>query len=375
MNASRPPAEPGMSLEDVDTPALVIDLSLFEKNMDVMAQAARDGGVALRPHGKTHKCAVIGQQQMARGAVGICVQKVDEAEALVNGGIADVLVCNEVVSEGKLRRLASLARQARIGICADDAENVEKLSVVAQSFGVVLRVLVEIDAGAERCGIAAGKPAADLARLIEDLPSLKFGGLQAYHGSAQHMRTPEERYRAIDGIVDKVNQTRAALQAEGLPCPTVTGGGTGTYPLEIVSGVYTEIQVGSYVFMDADYGRNFGDDGLPSRCFEQSLFVYATVMSRPCGSRAVVDAGLKAISMDSGPPLVQEMLGLEYVFKGDEHGMIRLPKSFTGLHIGSKVLLVPGHCDPTVNMHDYFVGIRDGRVESVWPIAGRGPGR
>ena len=375
MNATRPPAEPGIPLEDVDTPALIIDLSLFEKNMDVMAQDARDGGVALRPHGKTHKCAVIGQQQLARGAVGLCVQKVDEAEALVNGGIPDVLVCNEIVIEAKLRRLASLARRARIGVCADDAGNVEELSVVAQSFGVELRVLVEIDAGVERCGIAAGKPAADLARLIDDLPGLTFGGLQAYHGSAQHLRQPSERRKAIDGIVDKVNQTRAALQAEGLPCPAVTGGGTGTYPLEMASGIYTEIQVGSYVFMDADYGRNLDDDGQPYRRFEQSLFVYATVMSRPGGSRAVVDAGLKAISMDSGPPLVHDMPGLEYVFKGDEHGIIRLPDSGSSLHVGSKVLLVPGHCDPTVNMHDYYVGVRDGWVESVWPIGGRGPGR
>ncbi len=375
MNATRPPAEPGIPLEDVDTPALIIDLSLFEKNMDVMAQDARDGGVALRPHGKTHKCAVIGQQQLARGAVGLCVQKVDEAEALVNGGIPDVLVCNEIVSEAKLRRLASLARRARIGVCADDAGNVEELSVVAQSFGVELRVLVEIDAGVERCGIAAGKPAADLARLIDDLPGLTFGGLQAYHGSAQHLRQPSERRKAIDGIVDKVNKTRAALQAEGLPCPAVTGGGTGTYPLEMASGIYTEIQVGSYIFMDADYGRNLDDDGQPYRRFEQSLFVYATVMSRPGGSRVVVDAGLKAISMDSGPPLVHDMPGLEYVFKGDEHGIIRLPESGSSLHVGSKVLLVPGHCDPTVNMHDYYVGVRDGWVESVWPIGGRGPGR
>ena len=375
MNAARPPAEPGMSVEDVDTPALIVDLAAFERNLEIMAEEARKGGVALRPHGKTHKCPSIGQQQMAHGAVGLCVQKVSEAEALVRGGIPDVLVCNEIVSEKKLRRLASLARRARIGICVDDPDNIEELGAVAQSFGVELRVLVEIDAGIERCGIAPGEPAAELAQLIAEMPGLTFGGLQAYHGGAQHLRTPAERKKAVDGIVDKVNQTRAALQARGLPCPTVTGGGTGTYRLEMGSGIYTEIQCGSYVFMDADYGRNLDDDGQPYRRFEQSLFVCATVISRPGGVRAVVDAGLKAISIDSGPPLVHDLPGLEYVFKGDEHGIIRLPGDSSSLAIGSKVMLVPGHCDPTVNMYDYFVGVRGGWVEAVWPIAGRGPGR
>ena len=375
MYAVRPPAEPGMPLEEVDTPALIVDLDIFEANLANMAEEAKRGGIRLRPHGKTHKCAVIGQQQMAKGAVGLCVQKVSEAEALVDGGITDVLVCNEIVGERKLRRLTSLARRARIGVCADNALNIEDLSVEAQSFGVELRVLVEIDSGAGRCGIEPGEPAAQLAKLIDELPGLTFGGLQAYHGMAQHFRTLAERKAAIDGIVDKVNQTRAALQQHGLPCPEVTGGGTGTYRLEMASGVYTELQCGSYIFMDADYGRNRDEEGNPYRRFGQSLFVYATVMSRPARNRAIVDAGLKAISMDSGAPLVHDQPDLEYIFKGDEHGQIRLPEAGHSLHVGDKVLLVPGHCDPTVNMYDHFVGVRNGWVESVWPIVGRGPGR
>ena len=374
MYALRPPAEPGMPLEDVDTPALIVDLDIFEANMARMADEARRGGIRLRPHGKTHKCAVIAMRQMALGAVGQCVQKVSEAEALVDGGVSDVLVCNEIVGQTKLRRLASLARRARIGVCADNPANIEELSVEAQSFGVELRVLVEIDAGVGRCGIEAGEPAAKLAKLIDELPGLTFGGLQAYHGGAQHLRTLAERRTAIAGIVDKVNQTRAALQHAGLPCLEVTGGGTGTYRLEMESGVYTELQCGSYIFMDADYGRNRDDDGQPYRRFAQSLFVYATVMSRPARDRAIVDAGLKAISIESGPPLIHDQPALEYVFKGDEHGLIRLPASGHSLHVGDKLLLVPGHCDPTVNMYDHFVGVRNGWVESVWPITGRGPG-
>jgi len=375
MYAARPPAEPGMPLEDVDTPALIVDLDLFEANLAKMADEARRGGIRLRPHGKTHKCAVIGQRQMALGAVGQCVQKVSEAEALVDGGISDVLVCNEIVGQTKLRRLASLARRARIGVCADNAANIEELSVEAQTFGVELRVLVEIDAGVGRCGIEPGEPAAQLAKLIDELPGLTFGGLQAYHGGAQHLRTLAERQAAIDGIVDKVNATRAALQRVGMPCPEVTGGGTGTYRLEMASGVYTELQCGSYIFMDADYGRNRDEAGEPYRRFAQSLFVYASVMSRPARNRAIVDAGLKAISIDSGAPLVHDQPDLEYIFKGDEHGQIRLPETGHSLSIGDKILLVPGHCDPTVNMHDHFVGVRGGWVESVWPITGRGPGR
>lgn len=375
MYAARPPAEPGMPLEDVDTPALIVDLDLFEANLAKMADEARRGGIRLRPHGKTHKCAVIGLRQMAHGAVGQCVQKVSEAEALVDGGIPDVLVCNEIVGQTKLRRLASLARRARIGVCADNAANIEELSVEAQTFGVELRVLVEIDAGVGRCGIEPGERAAQLAKLIDELPGLTFGGLQAYHGGAQHLRTLAERQAAIDGIVDKVNATRAALQRVGLPCPDVTGGGTGTYRLEMASGVYTELQCGSYIFMDADYGRNRDEAGDPYRRFAQSLFVYASIMSRPARNRAIVDAGLKAISIDSGAPLVHNQPDLEYIFKGDEHGQIRLPETGHSLSIGDKILLVPGHCDPTVNMHDHFVGVRGGWVESVWPITGRGPGR
>lgn len=375
MYALRPPAEPGMPIEDVDTPALIVDLDIFEANMARLADETKRGGIRLRPHGKTHKCAIIAQQQIARGAVGQCVQKVSEAEALVDGGITDVLVCNEIVGQTKLRRLASLARRARIGVCVDNVANIEELSIEAQSFGVDLRVLVEIDAGVGRCGIEPGEPAAQLAKLIDELPGLTFGGLQAYHGGAQHLRTLAERKAAIAGIVDKVNQTRAALQRAGLPCPEVTGGGTGTYRLEMESGVYTELQCGSYIFMDADYGRNRDEAGEPFRRFAQSLFVYTTVMSRPARDRAIVDAGLKAVSIDCGPPLIHDQPDLEYIFKGDEHGQVRLPDTGHSLHVGSKLLLVPGHCDPTVNMYDHFVGVRDGWVESVWPITGRGPGR
>lgn len=374
MRAACSPAEPGMPLEMVDTPALVVDLQAMDHNLDAMAAEVAGSGIALRPHAKTHKTPAIALQQIARGAVGVCVQKVDEAEAMVEGGVPDVLVCNEIVSENKLRRLASAARRARIGICVDDAANAEELSAVAQSFGVEFRVLVEIDAGIERCGTEPGEPVAVLAKLIDELPGLVFDGVQAYHGGAQHLRTLPERQQAVDGIVAKVNQTRAALQAAGLGCPTVTGAGTGTYPLEMASGVYTEIQAGSYIFMDADYGRNLDADGQPVGRFEQSLFVFTQVISRPNG-RAVLDAGLKAVSCDSGAPLVHDMPGIEYAFKGDEHGIIRLPEDGSSLIPGDKLMLIPGHCDPTVNMYDHIVGVRNGWVEAVLPISGRGPGR
>ena len=375
MYAARPPAEPGTPVEEVDTPALLIDLDAFERNLARMAEETKAAGINLRPHAKAHKCAPVGIQQMALGAVGLCCQSVTEAEAMAHGGIPDVFVSNIVVEISKLRRLAALARRARVAICVDSKANIEDINAVAESFDVELRVLIELDAGTERCGIEPGAPAAALAKAIDESRNLTFGGIQAYHGISQHDRTVGERQAATDSMVARINETKTALAAAGLACDTVTGGGTGTYPLEMASGVYTEVQPGSYIFMDVDYAKNKNADGSPYDSFDQSLFVYATVISRPARTRAMTNAGTKAISVDSGPPSVRGMSGFDYVMKGDEHGLIRLPDSGSSLMPGSKVLLIPGHCDPTVNLYDHFVGIRNGWVETVWPIAARGPGR
>jgi 3-hydroxy-D-aspartate aldolase len=374
MTTQRPPGEIGMPLDEVDTPALVIDLDAFERNLRRLAERVRQsGGVRLRPHAKTHKCPVIALKQVELGAVGVCVQKVGEAEAMVYGGVRDVLVTNEVVGRRKLRRLMALAHTARVGVCVDDPAQIADLDAAAGEAGVAgFSVHVEINMGGNRCGVEPGEAALDLARHIGDARHLSFAGLQAYHGSAQHLRGWDERQQAIKGAVAKAAMTRDLLVANGIACANITGAGTGTFEFEAGSGVYTELQCGSYIFMDADYGRNLDRDGAPTRAFEPSLFVWATVMSRPAEERAIVDAGLKALAFDSGPPLVWDEPAATYERASDEHGRLAVAAATNRLRLGDKVKLVPGHCDPTVNLYDWYVGIRHDRVEAVWPITARG---
>jgi D-serine deaminase-like pyridoxal phosphate-dependent protein len=369
-----PPAQIGMATEDVDTPALLVELDALERNLRRMAEAVAGSGVRLRPHAKTHKSPAIALKQMALGAVGVCCQKVSEAEAMVAGGVPDVYVSNEVVGQSKWERLAALATQAKVAACVDDPFQVNGLSGAAARFGVELDVLVEIDVGGHRCGVQPGEPALQLARRVAAAPGLRFAGLQAYHGSAQHLRPEAERREAIQATVARVRESLEALQRGGINCETVTGAGTGTFQFERDSGVYHELQVGSYVFMDADYARNLDADGAPFSRFEHSLFVLATVMSRPQPQLAVVDAGLKALAVDSGMPTVVALPGVTYTRASDEHGVLEIGESVdpATLSMGGKVRLIPGHCDPTVNLHDWYVGVRNGRVEALWPVAARG---
>ncbi|MGD0266285.1 MAG: DSD1 family PLP-dependent enzyme [Candidatus Methylomirabilota bacterium] len=369
---TRPPAEVGMPLEAVDTPALLLDLDAFEKNLTRLAAAAAGAGVRLRPHAKSHKCPVIALRQMASGAVGVCCQKVSEAEAMVYGGVSDVLVSNQIVGAPKIARLLSLAAQARVAVCADDAGNVAALDDAATAFGVRLPVLVEVNVGADRCGVEPAEPALALARQIAGSRGLRFAGLQAYHGGAQHIRDYARRKEAIEAAAEKTRRTVELLRRHGLACELVSGAGTGTYPFEAASGVWNELQAGSYIFMDADYLKNLRQDGTPGSEFTPSLFVYATVMSRPAKDRAVLDAGLKALSVDSGMPSVAGMQDVEYLRASDEHGKLTLHDPGRALPLGNKVRLIPGHCDPTVNMYDWYVCCRNDRVEALWPITARG---
>ncbi|HIJ55924.1 MAG TPA: DSD1 family PLP-dependent enzyme [Deltaproteobacteria bacterium] len=372
MNANIPPAEIGMLLKNVDTPALLIDLDAFEQNLDHMAQRLEGTGVRFRPHAKTHKCPTVALLQMARGAVGVCCQKVGEAEAMVYGGVRDVLVTNQIVGDSKIERLVSLAKQARIAVCADDPVHIEAYGKIAGVNNIELSVLVELNVGSNRCGVEPGEPVLKLARLIEETKGLRFGGLQAYQGGAQHLRTPEERAAAIQAAVDRVIDTTTHLTANGIACPVITGAGTGTYRIEASSTIYTELQAGSYIFMDVDYAKNLDTDGKPLKEFEHSLFIYSTIISKPTSDRAVLDAGHKAVPIDSGLPMVADMPDLEYAGASDEHGKLILKDPQRNIKIGDKLKLIPGHCDPTVNLFDWYVGIRNGRVESLWPITARG---
>ena len=373
----KPPAAIGMPLAGVDTPALVVDLDAFERNLRRMADFVSGAGVRLRAHAKTHKSPVIAAKQMEMGAVGVCCQKVSEAEAMVDGGIGDVLISNEVAGSAKLDRLAMLARRAKVGVCVDDPANVAELEAAAAKAGVTLDVLVEIDVGAKRCGIAPGEPAARVAEQIARSPHLRFAGLQAYHGSAQHVREASARRDHIAHAVELVRETLRALRAVGLEANIIGGAGTGTYEHEAASRVYNELQCGSYIFMDADYARNKRADGGEFNAYEHALFVYATAMSVPSPERVVLDAGLKAFSVDSGMPQPWNLPGAVYHRPSDEHGILDLTNSTARVQRGDKVLLVPGHCDPTVNLHDWYVGVRGlgtaaASVETLWPVAARG---
>ena len=354
----------------MDTPSLILDLDAFERNLDRMDASLAGKKIRIRPHAKSHKCPEIAKRQIARGAVGVCCQKVSEAEAMVDGGVADVLVANEVVGATKLKRLAALAKRARVAVCADDAGNVAQLDAAARAAGVTPRRAgggqrrrQPLRRGAGRAGSRARAERSWRCR------NLRFAGLQAYQGGAQHLRKVEERRAAIEKACARVTQTTDLLAKAGIACETVTGAGTGTYLFEATSGIYHELQAGSYIFMDVDYGKNeWTESGIPR--FEHSLFVWTTVMSRPTAERGVVDAGLKASSVDSGMPRVADVEGAEYVKASDEHGVLKL----TGarLAIGDKLKLIPGHCDPTVNLYDHYVCVRGGKVEAIWPITARG---
>jgi 3-hydroxy-D-aspartate aldolase len=367
-----PPAVPGMREEEIDTPALIIDLDAFEWNLDTMAALLAPTRVKLRAHAKTHKSPVIARLQMARGAVGNCVQKVAEAEVLAWGGIPDILVSNEVVGAAKLSRLCALSRIAKVAVCADDAGQVAAIEAAASDAGIRMTVLVEIDVGAARCGVQPGPDAVALAVRIAASKHLIFGGLQAYHGSAQHKRTPAERRTLIGGAVEASRRTVEQLRQQGLECAIVGGAGTGTFELESKSGVYTEMQAGSYVFMDADYARNLDEAGAPVSTFRHALFVLSSVMSQAQRGVAVLDAGHKAVAVDSGLPTVWQRPDIRYTSASDEHGKLQFGGETAAPKVGEKLRLVPGHCDPTVDKFDWYVGVRNGRVECLWPVAARG---
>ena len=365
---TRPPADVGMPVADIDTPALVVDLDAYEHNLDLLAASLAGTAVRLRGHAKTHKCPTVALHQIARGAVGSCCQKVSEAEAMVAGGVRNVLVSNEVVGRRKIERLIGLARQAEIMVCVDDPGNVDDLDAAARAAGVRLPVLVEIDVGNLRCGVAPGEPAVALARHVAAQRGLRFAGLQAYYGRAQHINEVDKRREAIEAGIADVRRTVGLLERAGLPCEIVSGAGTGSYRWEAASGVYNEVQAGSYCFMDVEYGLV---EGFP-REFKQSLFVLATVMSRAAPERAVLDAGLKALSVDKGMPRVHGLADVEFLRASDEHGVLRVGSGAQALRLGDRVWLIPGHCDPTINLYDWYVAVRGGRVEALWPITARG---
>ena len=368
------PAEVGMNESDVQTPCLLLDLDALERNIEKMGQFAKDMGVRHRVHGKMHKSVDVALlQEKLGGSCGVCCQKVSEAEAFVRGGIKDVLVSNQVRDPAKIDRLARLPQLgARAICCVDDIENVADLSAATVKHGTTIECLVEIDCGAGRCGVTETQDVVDIASAINAAEGLKFSGLQAYQGAMQHLDSYQDRKDKIDIAIAMVRDAVDALQAQGLSCDIVGGGGTGSYYFEGTSGVFNELQCGSYAFMDADYGRILDQQGnrIDRGEWENSLFILTSVMSHTKADKAICDAGLKAQSVDSGLPVIYGRDDVEYVKCSDEHGVISDPDGV--LKVNDKLKLVPGHCDPTCNVHDWYVGVRNGKVETLWPVTARG---
>lgn len=363
----------GQRVDLIDTPAAVVDLDALERNIQRMAEFARKHQVRWRPHAKMHKCAELALQLQQAGATGACVQKVSEAEALAAGGVTDLYISNEVIAPTKLLRVARLAQQlaargGRLAIAVDSAEGIARLTEAMDGAAgdAVIDVFVEIDVGQGRCGVPPGEAAVPLAQAVARHARLRFAGLHAYQGRAQHLRGAAERRDAIAAAVASARTTRIAIEAAGLAVPLVTGAGTGTLVHEAASGVYGELQAGSFLFMDADYAANEREPAQPA--FEHALFIKTQVIS--CrDTHAVCDAGHKSHAIDSGLPQVAFLppeRALRYANGGDEHGLLfadgdraRLPA------IGRMLWLVPGHCDPTVNLHGHLIGVRGGLAHGV----------
>ena len=377
----------GQSVAAIDTPALVVDLDAMQRNLSRMAEFAKKHEMRWRPHAKMHKCSAIARLQVQAGAVGVCVQKTAEAEAMAAGGVTDIYITNEVVSPQKLARVAQLAHRlqsegGQLAIAVDSHVGVSRLATAMNDArreagtSAVIDVFVEIDVGQGRCGVPPGRAAVSLVHEIRKHPALRFAGLQAYHGRAQHLRGQQERRDVIAQAARDVTLTRKLIEDEGVKVGLVTGAGTGSMVCEAASGVWGELQAGSFLFMDADYSRNERDPAQPN--FEHALFVKTQVMSAG-QEHAVCDAGHKSHAIDSGLPLVHSLDDgheLDYANGGDEHGILRPAPGKRVPEIGRMLWLIPGHCDPTVNLHDHLIGVRggllNGKVDRILRVDARG---
>ena len=368
------PALLGTAISDIQTPSLIIDMESFNENLKRMAEVIARYNVSLRPHAKMHKSIDVARQQLAQDkTTGICCQKVSEAEVFARGGISDILITNQICDKVKIERLAGIAALGcRLSVCVDNRANINALSAEAKKRNVHIYCLVELDCGAGRCGVADAEQATELAIAIKEAEHLVFDGLQAYQGSIQHELNHDQRKTELDAVIEKVKVCLDSLAAAGLNCPVVSGGGTGSFLFEASSGVYTEVQCGSYAFMDADYGRVHNQDGkrLDTADWKNALFILTSIMSTAKDGQAVCDAGLKVQSVDSGLPVIFGRNDIAYVNCSDEHGVIEDKQN--QLKINDKLHLIPGHCDPTCNLHDWYVCVRDGVVVDLWPVSARG---
>jgi 3-hydroxy-D-aspartate aldolase len=360
--------------DEIATPALLLDLDRFERNLARMAEHARRHGTGLRPHAKTHRCPEIARRQIAAGALGVAVAKLGEAEVMTAAGIRGLLITTEVVPPDKIRRLVRLVAAAPdTMVVVDDAGNARELARAASAGGITLGVLVDVDVGGRRTGVAPGEPALALAREVCSLPGLRFRGLQGYAGQCAHVLGWDARRAASLAAMAPLAATRRLVEDAGLVVEIVAGGSTGTFDIDVAIPELTELQCGSYCVMDVDYRRIGGRGETWLTAFEMALTVVATVVSVPAADRAMVDAGLKAFSTDKPfPPEPVERPGIEYGFAGDEHGRLTITDRDRAPKPGERIEFFPPHCDPTINLYDRIWAVRGPTVEAVWDVAARG---
>ena len=360
--------------DEIATPALLLDLDRFERNLARMTQHAQQVGKDLRPHAKTHRCPEIARRQIAAGALGVACAKLGEAEVMAAAGVRGLLITTEIVSAAALARLTALLRVAPdTMIVVDHPDNVAAVARAAASAGVVANVLVDVDVGGRRTGAAPADPALALARAVVAERALRLRGLQGYAGHCAHVIGWSARREASHKAMAPLMETRRLLERAGLPVEIVAGASTGTYDIDSELDGLTELQSGSYCVMDLDYRRIGGRGGESLTDFEMALTVIATVVSVPTADRAMVDAGLKAFSTDKPfPPEAVERSGLAYEFAGDEHGRLTVTDPARAPRLGERIEFFPPHCDPTFNLYDRIYALRRDRVEAVWPIAARG---
>jgi D-serine deaminase-like pyridoxal phosphate-dependent protein len=358
---------------EMATPALVLELPAFQANVAAMAAFAKQNGVALRPHAKTHKCAQIARAQISAGALGVCTAKLGEAEALSAAGIAGVLVTSPIVTVSGLRRVAALNASAEgLIVTIDHPAMVEGLAAAGAASGRPLQVLVDLNIGLSRTGLAPGETALALAQTVHASAHLRLLGLQAYGGHLQHIESFEERRTKSLAALEPVAATRDLLLKHGLPCPIVSGSGTGTCHIDVAAKVFTELQVGSYVFMDREYNDVKSATG--GLGFATALFVETSVISVNTPGIATTDAGLKSFATEAGPPPIHSGApeGTKYFYFGDEQGGLAFPQGSNGLPLASRLRCVTPHCDPTVNLYDVFHVMDGERLLALWPIEARG---
>jgi 3-hydroxy-D-aspartate aldolase len=363
-----------ISIDQLPTPALTIDLDIFDANIAKMQSHLNAAGLGLRCHTKMHKSPIIARKQIAAGAIGVCCATISEAEVMLAGGITKILITSPVVTDDKvLRLLAMCQKSSEVEIVVDYIQGADRISELAGEMKLNIGVLVDLDPGMGRTGIEPGQKALELVRHIgEACPNLTFNGLQMYIGNCMHVQGFEKRRDKYLHLISKGIETKELLESNGIQVPVFSGGGTGTYDIDAELGALTDLQAGSYAFMDVEY-RDIGGQGTETFVdFEPSLFSLVTAISKPQERLITVDAGIKCLATDTGYPEFRDVEGATYHFGGDEHGIIQLNNSSRQINLGDRLSVITPHCDPTVNLYDYYYPYRQGTVTEIWPISARG---